>query len=48
MGLAEKIVGGLVVIALATTLFAKDRTFVQALSTTWDGFTKALKTSMGR
>lgn len=48
MGVAEKFVMGVVVIALATTLILPDRQTDKILGTIFKGGTEALKTSMGR
>lgn len=48
MGIGEKLVGGLVAVALATTLLLPDRQTVPVLKTFWDGVSGAFRTVMGR
>jgi hypothetical protein len=46
--LAEKVTGGIITVALVTTLILPDRQTAAVLKALWDGFTGALQRAMGR
>jgi len=48
MTLAEKVAGGIVTIALVTTLILPDRQTAAVLKALWDGFANAITKAMGR
>ena len=48
MTVAEKIVGGVIGVALVTTLVMNDRQTAQVIKAFFDGFTGAVQRAMGR